>query len=288
MSPKAKAPEGSQPHPALVAALRRLLRPVVRLLLAHQVTYPFLAALLKQVYIDTADRELTIEGKRQTDSRLSLLTGIHRKDVRRLRATGENPESPPGVVSLGAQLVARWTGRPEFQDAEGRPLPLPRIAGPGRPSFEGLVESLSKDIRPRAVLDEWRRLGVVEIDDDERVQLVVDAFVPQQGFEEKAFYFGRNLHDHAAASVRNLLGQKPPLLERSVYYGRLSAASVEELAALSERVGMEALQAVNRRSQELQQHAAGDEAAKQRMTFGIYFYREASEPADSDEEPEDA
>ena len=69
----------------------------------------------------------------------------------------------------------------------------------GEPGFEDLVASISTDIRPRAVLDEWQRLGVVEVDDAGLVRLVVGAFVPARGFDEKAHYFGRNLHDHLAA-----------------------------------------------------------------------------------------
>ena len=66
-------------------------------------------------------------------------------------------------------------------------------------SFETLVASVNTDIRPRAVLDEWLRLGVVQIDDSDQVCLVVDAFVPEKGLDEKAFLFGQNIHDHLAA-----------------------------------------------------------------------------------------
>ena len=84
-SSSAVSPMAGLPAPALVRALRRLLRPLVRLLLAKQVTYPFLANLLKAVYVEVAEREFAIAGKSQTTSRLSLLTGIHRKDAERLR-----------------------------------------------------------------------------------------------------------------------------------------------------------------------------------------------------------
>ena len=93
---------------------------------------------------------------------------------------------------------------------------------------EGLVESVSKDIRPRVVLDEWLRLGVARIelvDDQELVRLNVEAFVPASGFDEKAFYFGRNLRDHIATAAGNLAGVDPSRLERSVYYDDLTAES---------------------------------------------------------------
>ena len=275
------------PPPALVRALGRLLRPLVRMLVSHQIPYPFLANLLKTVYVEVADREFALPGRPQTISRVSLLTGVHRKDVKRLR--GEDPESHaiPAAVSLGAQLVARWTGVAEFQDSDGHPLALARQGGSGL-SFERLIESVSKDIRPRAVLDEWLRLGVVRIEesgDQQHIRLNAEAFVPQSGFDEKAFYLGRNLRDHIATAAHNLAGDVPSLLERSVYYDDLSAESVRELRELSEAKAVEALQAVNRRALVLQAGDVGKPAAGQRMNFGVYFNEdERNEDAGNEDE----
>src|SRR5579859_7596764 len=158
------------PTPALVAALRHLLRPLVRLLVARGVTYTMLADILKQTYVDVADREFRLDSRPATDSRVSLLSGVHRKDVRRLRESAPAADAAmPDSVALGAQLVAAWTTRREFLDAKGRPRPLPRLASAGARSFEALVESVSKDIRARSILDEWLRLGVVEFDREDRV-----------------------------------------------------------------------------------------------------------------------
>jgi hypothetical protein len=261
-----------------------LLRPLLRLLLAKGVTYPYLANLLKELYVEVASRHFQIEGKAQTDSRLSLLTGVHRKDIRRLAHASEVADTPPANVSLGARLIARWCGDPGFLDEQRQPRALPRQ---GEVSFDRLVAAESTDIRARAVLDEWLRLGIVEIDASDQVRLISDAFVPKKGFDEKAYFLGRNLHDHIAASAHNMLEQMPPLLDRSVYYGRLSSAAVAELAQLAEKLGMEALLAINRRARELRDLSdaatpADDTDARQRMTFGIYFFNEAAPGSDEE------
>jgi hypothetical protein len=235
-----------------------------------------------------AEEELAADGVRATASRLSLLTGLHRKDIRRLHEELPFTYDPPTSVSLGARLVACWTGSPEYLDEEGRPLPLSRVASPGgEPSFEGLVGSVSTDIRARAVLEEWMRLGVVQVDADDRVRLRIDAFVPSKGFDEKAHYFGRNLHDHIAAGAHNLGGDEPPLLDRSVYYDGLGPESVAELAQLSERLGMDALRAVNRRALALKKRGAEPGDPHLRMNFGIYFYRAQTGRGQGEEERED-
>jgi len=230
------------------------------------------------VFVEVAEKEFRIADKAQTDSRISLLSGVHRKDVRRLRASPPDEESVTArSIPLGAQLVAAWTGLRRFQDRQGRPLPLPRLASQGGGvSFESLVERVSKDIRSRAVLDELLRLGVVHMDEQDRAVLKVEAFVPRGGLDEKLHYFGRNLRDHAAAATHNVLGAGEPLLERSVHYDALSEESIRELAALSEKGGMEAIQELNRRAIELEERDAGRTSDKHRFTFGVYFFHAPS------------
>ena len=269
-------PEAPAPSQALSRALRHLLRPLVQFLIARGITYPYLSELLKSVYVEVAFRDFLLEGRRQTDSRVTLLTGVHRKDVKRLSQPQDaSGHVMPESVSLGARLVAAWTSNPQFLDKDGTPLPLPRWAsGGGEISFEGLVASVSKDIRSRAVLDDWLRLGVVELNHRDDVRLKVEAFVPEKGVEEKTFYFGHNLHDHLAAATHNVLGIPPPFLERSVHYDELAEVSVAELAALSEQVGMEAAKAVSKQATKLERRDTQAGAARHRITFGIYFYSE--------------
>jgi hypothetical protein len=260
-------------QPQLIGVVRGVLRPLIRLLLSQGLTYPWLSDLLKEIYVEVANRDFQLDGKRQTDSRVSLLTGVHRKDVRRLRETPEAPaEEAPPMVSLGAQLVGRWASDARYLDDQGLPKPLPRLARHGEVSFETLVAEVSKDIRSRPVLDEWLRLGVANVDQNDHVHLNVDAFVPRKGFQEKLFYLGSNVRDHLSAAVDNVSGHEPAWLERSVHYNALSAASVDDLAALAEKSGMQALKAVNRKAMELERRDANDAQSKRRINFGIYFY----------------
>jgi len=263
------------PPRSLTTAVRRLLRPLVKLLLHYSVQYPAFTNLLKQAYVEAATA-MPVDGKIQTDSRVSLLTGIHRLDVKRLRSdiVGGN-DNPPLSVSLGAQIVARWTAHTEYLDNRGRPLPLHRLASAGGlMSFEALVRSVSKDIRPRVVLDEWLRLGVAQVDNLDRVELITDAFVPSHGLDEKLFYLGKNVHDHLDACAHNLTHpDAPPLLERSVYYDRLSQDSTLILSAYARQLSSQVMQAFSQKAMELQERDHQDATAHHRVTYGQYFYR---------------
>jgi Family of unknown function (DUF6502) len=274
------------PSPALVLALRRVLRPMVKLMLTRGITYPYLADLLKALFVDVADKDFRLDPKPPTDSRVSLISGVHRKEVNRLRQEmASDAEIVPSVVSLGAQLVAVWLGKAEYLDESNRPKPLARfVSEGGEMSFEALVAGVNSDIRPRVVLDEWLRLGVVHFDEEHRVCLNVAAFIPAEGFDEKAFYFGHNLHDHAAAAAHNLMGAGKPFLERTVHYDALSDTSVAALAEQAGQVGMQALLGINKSAMALEAADASGSAPRQRMTFGIYFYAEPAAPA-KDQQP---
>ncbi len=263
----------------LIVALRRVLRPFVKLMLAKGMTYPYLVEVLKDLFVQVADREFRIGGKPSTDSHLSLLTGIHRKDIKRLRQSAcADAEFVPQSVSLGMRLISLWTGDARYLDENNQPKPLPRYSKEGGEiSFEGLVAGVSCDIRSRVVLDEWMRLGIAHFDEASRVCLNTAAFIPVNGFDEMAYYFGHNLHDHAAAAASNLLGGHRPFLERSVHYDELSEESVKKLAEKSRQLGMESLLAINKEAIQLEKSDVPQQEPRYRMTFGVYYYNEPVE-----------
>ncbi len=264
-------------HPALIRAVRRLLRPLVRLLIREGLTFPALSTLLKELYVSVGEADYASADGRQTDSRISLLTGVHRKDVKRLRVLGKDEAAgPPTALSLSAQIIALWAGSPDFAEASGQLRPLARFAEEG-PSFESLVTRVSKDIRPRAVLDDWLERGLAYFDAEGRVVLGEAALVPRKDFGELAFFLGRNLHDHIAACVHNLSGGAVPFIERAVYYDQLTPEAVSRLRSLAHDLGMTALLALNREANALAEREAGSPDASHRISFGVYYYA-ASDP----------
>ena len=267
----------------LIDAVRRLLRPLVRLLIARSLPFPVVSAVLRGLYVDVAERDFPVGDKKQTDSRITLLTGVYRKDVKRLRRQHALAAPPPRALSLGSQLVARWMALPEYRDEAGAPRPLARVAtADDAASFESLVRSVSTDIRPRVVLDEWLRLGIARVDERERVCLNIQAFIPAQGSDEMTYFFARNLHDHIAAAVHNMLGEPSPFLDRSVHYNHLTAEAVAELSELARRRAGDVLSELNARALALQQHSAGRAGASNRFNLGFYLFSEKQPPEHDD------
>lgn len=264
----------------VLAAVLRLMRPLARLLLRHGVAYPAFSAALKQVFLQAAVDELQSAGKKQTDSAISLLSGVHRRDVRTLGRLDTARFAAEGTpMNMASQVVSRWLSEVDYLDDEGRPLKLPR--GGKAPSFDALVSAISSDVRPRAVLDELVRLGLAR-EAEEGVLLQEAGFVPRQGFAEMANLLQDNLHDHAAAAALNLDGEGN-YLEQAIFADELTAESAQHLHAVSSRAWRIAFKTVMRETRsryELDQQNAPPEARVHRVRFGSYFYA-----ADENERP---
>ena len=262
----------SQPTLVLDRVLR-VLQPLVRLLVRNGVTYTVLAAALKRVFLQVAQAELAGRNMPQTDSAVSLLSGVHRRDVRELTRGPVSELGEPGPLGLAAQVVARWMPDPAFVQADGSTRVLTK-GGEGA-CFDNLVAGVSRDVRPKAVLDELQRLGVVH-DTEAGLVLEGSGFAPRQGFEEMSWLFAQNLHDHAAAAVANLQGEAN-FLEQSVFVDELTAASAERLREVSVQAWRAAFRTV---MQEAQQRFDADQTQasagqrRHRARFGVYFYSE--------------
>ena len=253
-------------------SVMRLMHPVVRLLLRHGITYTSFAAALKQVFVDVARVELAERRMPLTDSAVTLLSGVHRRDVRQLtREQADFPLRPREPLSLAAQVVARWMNEPSFLDAQGAPRTLPRGGEPG--GFDQLVAGVSSDVRPKAMLDELLRLGVVDARED-GVALHGNGFAPRQGLPELLTITEQNLHDHLAAAVSNLDGRQN-FLEQAVFVDEITALSAERLQEVSVRAWKQAFKTVMAEAQaRFDDDARGASAAERthRARFGVYFY----------------
>jgi hypothetical protein len=257
---------------AMVPVLARLLRPLVRLLMRCGVTYPVLADLLRGLYVEVAHGDLPAVERKRSDSRISLRTGVHRKEIRRLRLDPPpQPEQPPAVVTRSGRIIGTWLGVAPWIDPEGRPRVLART-GTGA-SFDTLVASVTTDVRPRAVLDEWLSQGLVALDGQDRVTLNVAAFIPPPGQAAQLHYFARNLHDHIAAAAANVTRVPPPFLERSVHYDFLPGPVAARLEALGREGAQELLLRINRAALDmLAEPGAEPGAPTRRVNLGIYLF----------------
>lgn len=246
-----------------------MLEPLVLLMLRHGISYVELAEQLKVVFLAQAMAESTRIGGKQTDSALSLVTGLQRRDVQQLREHAKQATRPQQLHSTTpAETVGRWLAE---QYPDQIPYSTPDEFGI---SFEKIVNSISKDKHPRAVLDELLRIKVVEFDENmQQVVLSRKAFLPDEQSEAIQYLFRRTLGDHLMASVHNISTEDDPkFLEQAVFANGLTAQSIAMLHTYSRKQWENMMQDFLKFAGSLCMIDNDTQEPTERFTVGMYAY----------------
>jgi hypothetical protein len=260
----------------LSAAVLRLFRPLVRILLKNGVSYRTFADFAKWVYVDVATKEFGIKGRKQTTSRVSVITGLSRKEVKRVREL-PRPDDSASIerYNRAARIIAAWRRENKFVDAEGKPAPLP-MEGPGA-TFSELVKRFSGDVPARAILDELVRIGAVERLEDGRVSLLVRAYIPESSDADKLHILGTDV-GHLIKTIDHNLKPDPigPLFQRKVEYDNLPEEVLPEFRKLSVKRAQALLEKLDRwlaqRDRDVTPTVKG--TGRNRAGLGIYYFEE--------------
>ena len=158
-------------------AFQLVLRPIVKILLRFNVGVSEFTEIVKKSYVDVASTEYGIRGRPTNISRVAVMTGLTRKEVRRLRNMIEAGETSLSVKTTPiAEILHRWHAEEDFLDAKGRPAALPFAEG--EHSFSELVKRFGGDVPPGAMRTELKRVGSVVESDDGRLSLAKRSVVP--------------------------------------------------------------------------------------------------------------
>ena len=266
------------PPDDVAQAVAAVLRPTIRLLLRSGLDYPRLAAELKTLFIEEAVAQIEQSGHATTDSAISSLSGVHRKEVRNWRLAGRAPVAAR-PVALGGRVFARWISDADYLAADGKPRALPRTGA--APSFDTLVRAVTLDVHPFTVLQELIRLGIATVEIQDGGELVVPAhadFVPPPGSREALDLLAGNLGDHARAAVSNVLGGVPTL-EQSVFAAGITDASAQKLQALARALWLRMRTQMIEEATRLYEADRELPEARARVRFGSYFWAGPWEPA---------
>lgn len=229
----------------LHGALTRLLRPLARILMRHNISFLTFSDLSKQVFIDVAEKEFLPAGRKQSISRIAMLTGLSRKEVLRVKRI-PLPLDGETITQQGRSIrvINGWTHDRRFHDDTGNPLELDFDGQ--ETSFSTLVRHHSGDIPPRAVLDELLRIGVVELTGAGRIRLISPVYVPRSGIREKLSILGVEAADLMNTIDHNIhTEENDPYFQRKVCYYRFPARHLPELKQLTQQKSQALLEEIN-------------------------------------------
>lgn len=261
----------------LAAVIQQLLRPLVRLLLRHGVAFDQFAEQAKRVYVEVGMREFQIPGRKPSVSRVSIISGLTRKEVQRIVNLPKKPnDESASRYNRAARVIAGWVRAKRFTDAHGEPLCLPFEGGESG-GFTALVKEFSGDAPARALLDELLRVGAVERLKDDRIRLVSRAYVPQASDVDKLAILGSDVADLISTIDHNLQrGKSAPYFQRKVMYDNLPYEAAARFRDLS-RDDAQAL--IERFDRWLAEHDRDTKPGingpgRMRVGVGIYYFEE--------------
>ena len=257
----------------LFNAALRILRPLVRVLLRNGVTYGDFTDLAKWVFTDVARTDFTLPGRKQTASRISVITGLTRKEVKRLLEMDRPDETAQHrQYHRAARVISGWKRDERFTDARGRPRRL-APEGSGSDSFAELIRRYSGDMPARAVLDELERVGAVRRHDDGSVELVADAYVPHGDAAQNLYIMGRDTALLLETIDHNLMSEKDRrLFQRQVLYDNLPLETLPELRKVSAKKAQVLLEQLDSRLAVADRDTNPDAEGTGRMIAGVGIY----------------
>lgn len=218
----------------LVRLAVRVLRPLVRILLRNGMSCQEFTEIARWAYVDVAMREGEFALKnrsKQFKSRAAVITGLSRKEVLRLmeyKDAAALEDLPP--YNRAARVLTGWTENPLFCVKKDKPRMLP--IRDGENSFHDLVRLYSGDVPPRAVLDELRRCGAVEIVNGDSVRLKRFAYFPQTGSTDELDIVetsAGDLLDTLEYNTRHSAKEGEGRVYRQAFSTRLPESAIDEV-----------------------------------------------------------
>lgn len=266
-------------------ALRKILKPLIRVLLRYGFSYREFNDEAKQLFIDVCFEDFTIKGRKMTASRVAVLTGMDRKEIVKLiKARGDNSQSTQLPVNRASRVIGGWLHDKDFQSKDGNTLPIP-VKGDGI-TFQSLVRKYGGDITFGPILDELLRINAVEYIDDDKIRLLAEGYIPVSNELEKLKIMGDSARDLLTTINYNLDSPKHPRFQREVVYFELSQNSINEFKLVSHDKSQKLLLELNEwlaNKLELDKRLDATQPHS-RVGLGIYYIED--EPPKQDETEE--
>jgi len=196
-------------HTILITCLRIMLGPLMRFCLRFSLNLQDIVESVKIVLVQAAKDDLLQQGKKFNTSRISVKTGVHRKDVIRILSQAGTAEPPSGLIR---RLIGQWLHDARFTTKSGKPRVLSVT------EFRELAYTISTDVNPGTVLFELKNLGAIKTT-SRGLRLISESYLPTGNLKELALILSKDIKDLMTAVHENMLleHETPNLHGRTEY-----------------------------------------------------------------------
>lgn len=217
----------------------KILRPLVRMLIRQGVAHRTLEDYVREAYVLEGEEELIATGGKVTVSNLAVLTGLSRKEVKRIKdSAADGEEGDAAQRHRIVRLLGAWSNHPDFsENGEGRPLSIH-----GEHGFAELVKRFSGDMTPVSTLSLLEQSGnVLRVGDE--LYLIKKHYMPVQTPTQQLALFGTDVNELMHTITHNLSSKhQDRWFQRKVSNAQVSVESLEAFKQYSAKKSMALLE----------------------------------------------
>jgi len=260
------------------------LRPIIKIMLRNGVDVSQFTSLARAVYVSVAqDEEFALKAtngtnRKITHSRIAMLTGINRKEVKQLIDSGMSTPRRT-TENRAVRVLTGWVENERYHDSQGEPKPLPYAKQTELASFEELVNEYSADTTVRVILDELVHVGSVRMDEDGTVYLIEKGYIPIANHEEMIGVGTRAIADLARCVDHNIHRPKNsmPRLQMTVRYDDVPEQGAAYYRAMLKNDAEEFLGQQNKNLSSFDRSKNPDAigTGKYMVGVGIYYFEDS-------------
>lgn len=264
---------------ALAKATLKILKPLIQILMRHDISHGEFSELAKRAYVEVAFKHFSIPSRKTTYSRVAVLTGLSRKEVVRIveKLEQEAPSLEKATPNRASRIISAWLRDGDFSSENNEPKVLP-LKGP-KGSFEQLVARYGGDITMGSIIEELERVGAISWPDQHSVKLSHHAYIPDQSESETVDIIATCASDLLNTAVFNIENDKDNArFQRQVVYHRIPISIAKKFEQYSRKKNLSILLDYNRW---LAKHTSSNgqraDEPTRRIGVGIYYFESESD-----------
>ena len=247
--------------------LRKILLAIIRTLLRNGMSYGEFDQVARKCFVDVAFRDFAPVNKKQTVSNVAILTGLNRKEVKKLHEQDAGQSETDGKqYNRVVRVLGGWINDPRFLRKDGNPRDLDYE---GKDSFSELVRQYSGDMPVAAMQKVLIRSANIKFTDDNKVRLLSHAYLPSDDPVEKLTILGIDTSQLIETIDYNLSAPEEALrFQRKASNPQVSIEAIPEIKQFLKRKGQAFLEEVDLY---LTQHESDDDSTVE-LSVGVFYH----------------
>jgi Family of unknown function (DUF6502) len=146
---------------ALSISIRRVLRPLVRIMLREGLSYSQFAAIARMAFVESAAKDFAGKGKRSSVDAVCALSGLDRAQIDDVLLEQERYDASAVLEPTNpfARVLHGWHNDKDYVGPYGLPMDLPFAEGPL--NLTVLANRHAPGVPPQIILEELKRVGAL-------------------------------------------------------------------------------------------------------------------------------